>query len=56
MGPAPEGQTADERQLFTAAHLGIPYVNSKHEAEVAALRLAGFAARRVDDVVDRLTP
>jgi dihydroflavonol-4-reductase len=40
VGPAPEGQTADERQLFTAAHLNIPYVNSKHEAEVEAMRLA----------------
>jgi dihydroflavonol-4-reductase len=40
IGPAPQGQTADERQLFTAGHLGIPYVNSKHEAEVEAFRLA----------------
>jgi dihydroflavonol-4-reductase len=40
IGPAPEGGTADERQLFTAGHLGIPYVNSKHEAEVEAFRLA----------------
>jgi dihydroflavonol-4-reductase len=40
VGPAPHGQTADERQLFTAGHLGISYVNSKHEAEVEALRLA----------------
>jgi dihydroflavonol-4-reductase len=40
VGPAPEGETADERQLFTAAHLNIPYVNSKHEAEVEAMRLA----------------
>jgi dihydroflavonol-4-reductase len=40
VGPADEGQTADERQLFTAGHLGIPYVNSKHEAEVEAMRLA----------------
>jgi dihydroflavonol-4-reductase len=40
IGPAPWGETADERQLFTAAHLGIPYVNSKHEGEVEALRLA----------------
>jgi dihydroflavonol-4-reductase len=40
IGPAPWGQTADERQLFTAAHLGIPYVNSKHEGEAEALRLA----------------
>lgn len=40
IGPAPWGQTADERQLFTAAHLGIPYVNSKHEGEAEAMRLA----------------
>jgi dihydroflavonol-4-reductase len=40
VGPAADGETADERQLFTAGRLGIPYVNSKHEAEVEALRLA----------------
>lgn len=40
VGPAPRGGTADEKQLFRAAHLGIPYVNSVHEAEVEALRLA----------------
>ena len=40
IGPAPWGQTADERQLFTAGHLGIPYVNSKHEGEAEAMRLA----------------
>src|SRR5436190_8211610 len=40
IGPAEPGQTADERQIFTAGHLGIPYVNSKHEAEVEAFRLA----------------
>src|SRR5207248_5890474 len=40
IGPAPRGQTADERQIFTAGHLGISYVNSKHEAEVEAFRLA----------------
>jgi dihydroflavonol-4-reductase len=40
IGPAPWGETADERQLFTAGHLGIPYVNSKHEAEAEAMRLA----------------
>ena len=40
LGPAPPGQTADETQLFTAGHLGIPYVNSVHEAEVEAMRLA----------------
>jgi dihydroflavonol-4-reductase len=40
IGPAPRGDTADETQVFTAGRLGIPYVNSKHEAEVEALRLA----------------
>jgi dihydroflavonol-4-reductase len=41
IGPASApGEAADERQLFTAGKLGIPYVNSKHEAEVEALRLA----------------
>ena len=40
LGPAPPGKTADENQLFTAARLGIPYVNSVHEAEVEAFRLA----------------
>jgi dihydroflavonol-4-reductase len=40
IGPAPWGDTADERQLFTAGHLGIPYVNSKHEGEAEAMRIA----------------
>ena len=40
LGPAERGKTADEGQLFTAGHLGIPYVNSVHEAEVEAIRLA----------------
>src|SRR5437763_1345258 len=40
IGPAEHGRTADERHLFTAGRLGIPYVNSKHEAEVEAMRLA----------------
>ena len=40
IGPAPAGGRTDETQLFTAGRLGIPYVNSKHEAEVEALRLA----------------
>jgi dihydroflavonol-4-reductase len=40
IGPAKPRGTADESQLFTAGHLGIAYVNSKHEAEVEALRLA----------------
>jgi len=40
LGPAQPGATADETQLFKAAHLGIPYVSSVHEAEVEAMRLA----------------
>jgi dihydroflavonol-4-reductase len=40
VGPAEEGKTADESQLFTAGHLDIPYVNSVHEGEVEAMRLA----------------
>jgi len=40
VGPAPPGGTADESQLFTAGRLGIPYVNSVHEAEVEAMRVA----------------
>ena len=40
VGPAVPGRTADEEQLYTAGHLGIPYVNSVHEAEVEAMRLA----------------
>ena len=40
LGPAPPGDAADETQLFTAGRLGIPYVNSMHEGEVEALRLA----------------
>jgi dihydroflavonol-4-reductase len=40
LGPVPPGETGDETQLFTAGHLGIAYVNSVHEAEVEAMRLA----------------
>jgi dihydroflavonol-4-reductase len=40
LGPAKRGGAADETQLFTAGHLGIPYVNAVHEAEVEAMRLA----------------
>jgi dihydroflavonol-4-reductase len=39
LGPAGPARTADETQLFTAGELGIPYVNSVHEAEVEAMRL-----------------
>jgi len=40
LGPAPRGGTADETQLFTAGGLGIPYINSVHEAEAEAMRAA----------------
>jgi dihydroflavonol-4-reductase len=40
IGPARARGTADESQPFTAGHLGIAYANSKHEAEVEALRVA----------------
>jgi dihydroflavonol-4-reductase len=40
LGPAEAGKTADENQIFTAGHLGIPYVNSVREAEAEAMRLA----------------
>jgi dihydroflavonol-4-reductase len=40
VGPAEQGKAADETQLFTAGRLGIPYVNSVHEAEVEAMRVA----------------
>ena len=40
IGTAPEGDATDERQVFTAGHLGIPYINSKHEAEGEAYHLA----------------
>jgi dihydroflavonol-4-reductase len=40
IGPAADGGATDEKQVFTAGHLGIPYINSKHEAEGEAYRLA----------------
>jgi dihydroflavonol-4-reductase len=40
VGPAPWGRTADERAVWDAGRYRIPLVDSKHEAEVAALRLA----------------
>ena len=40
VGPAPKGGAADERQVWRGGELGIPYVDSKHEAEVEALRIA----------------
>lgn len=40
LGPAERGGTVAEDHAFTAGHLGIPYVNAVHEAEVEAFRLA----------------
>ena len=40
VGPAEPGGTADEEQVFTAGRLGIAYIDSKHEAEMAAMRIA----------------
>jgi dihydroflavonol-4-reductase len=40
IGPAAAGKAVDESRSFDAGGLGIAYVNSKHEAEVEALRLA----------------
>lgn len=39
IGPAPEGGTADETNVWDAGRYGIAYVDSKHEAEVVALRI-----------------
>jgi dihydroflavonol-4-reductase len=40
IGTAKPRSSADETQVFNAAHLGIAYVNSKHESEVEVLRVA----------------
>lgn len=40
IGPARPGGTADEDQAFTAGGLGVAYINSKHEAEAEAWRIA----------------
>ncbi len=40
IGPAPRGSTADESQAFRAGRLGLPYLNSKREAEAVCLRHA----------------
>jgi dihydroflavonol-4-reductase len=40
IGPARKGATADESNVWDAGRYAIPYVDSKHEAEVLAFRLA----------------
>jgi dihydroflavonol-4-reductase len=39
IGPAPKGLTADESNVWEAGRYAIPYVDSKREAELTALRL-----------------
>jgi dihydroflavonol-4-reductase len=39
LGPATDGKAATEKQPFTAGRLGIPYMNSVHEAEAQAIEL-----------------
>ncbi len=39
IGPSRDGRPADEANVWDAGRYGIPYVDSKHEAEVLALRL-----------------
>jgi len=39
IGPAPRGLSADETNVWDAGRYRIPYVDSKHEAEVIAIRL-----------------
>jgi dihydroflavonol-4-reductase len=40
LGPAADGKAATEKQPFTGARLGIPYVDSVHQAELEAMRVA----------------
>jgi dihydroflavonol-4-reductase len=39
IGPAPKSATADESNVWDAGRYAIPYVDSKHEAEVLVFRL-----------------
>ena len=41
IGPAQTGRTANEGNVWEAGRYAIPYVDAKHEAEIAALRLVG---------------
>jgi dihydroflavonol-4-reductase len=40
VGAAEPGGTIDETQPFTVGRLGVTYINSKHEAELVAMRVA----------------
>jgi dihydroflavonol-4-reductase len=37
LGPAPPGEVADERQVYTGGGLGLTYIDAKHEGESEAL-------------------
>ena len=39
IGPARPGESADERNAWEAGRYGLAYLDAKHEAEIAALRL-----------------
>ena len=41
IGPARAGRNADETNVWEAGRYAIPYLDAKHEAEIAALRLVG---------------
>ncbi|HWD84494.1 MAG TPA: SDR family NAD(P)-dependent oxidoreductase [Solirubrobacteraceae bacterium] len=47
VGPAPPGRTADESNFWDAGRFSIPYVDSKHEAEMVAMRLVARGLRLV---------
>src|SRR5919197_1688216 len=40
VGAAKPGETIDENHPFTVGRLGIAYINSKHDAELVAMRIA----------------
>ncbi|HET9121747.1 MAG TPA: NAD-dependent epimerase/dehydratase family protein [Solirubrobacterales bacterium] len=40
VGAAKPGETIDEEQPFTVGRLGVAYINSKHDAELVAMRTA----------------
>ncbi len=48
VGAAKPGETVDEDHPFTIGRLGIAYINSKHDAELVAMRIGGKGAARRD--------
>jgi dihydroflavonol-4-reductase len=47
VGAAKRGETIDENHPFTVGRLGIAYINSKHDAELVATRIASKGLRLV---------